>query len=111
MWKIAHLSVLGFGISAFVTGIFILANPETTIALLNLHLGSVPSIRGNGLAASAMGVYYTLAAYQNNKTFFKLSAFMRIVSAYVFWKQNWIVPALWEGSFAAATALSLFFDL
>ena len=111
MWKISRLSILGFGITAFVAGVFTLANPESAIEQLDLHLKSIPSIRANGLASFAMGLYYTLAAYQNNDAFFKLSALMRMGTAYVFWKQDWIGPAIWEGGSAVVTALVLCFDL
>lgn len=56
-----------------------------------------------------MGLYYTLAAYQNNTTFFKLTVPMRLLTTIVFWTQGgpWRMPAAWEGLGAISTGLAL----
>jgi len=107
MWRYSRLSILIFGISAFGSGVFTLVSPESMIDSLDLSITSIPSLNANGLAATAMGVYYTLAAYQNNIAFFKLSVPMRLLTTVVFLRQNWVAPAVWEGGFAIFTALAL----
>jgi hypothetical protein len=111
MWQYSRLSILGFGVTAFVTGLFTLARPEIITSRLSISPDGLPSIRGNGLSALAMGLYYILAAYQNNQAFFKLSVPMRLLSTYVFWRQQWIVASAWEGCSATFTALTLYFGL
>jgi len=54
-----------------------------------------------------MGIYYTLAAYQENQTFFIATVPMRSLTALVFWRQAWIAPAVWEGGGAVLTAVAL----
>ena len=56
-----------------------------------------------------MGIYYSLAAYQENRSFFKLTVPMRLLTATVFWGQGgtWKVAGLWEGAGAVLTGLAL----
>jgi hypothetical protein len=65
--------------------------------------------KGNSLAAIAMGIYYSLAAYQENRSFFKLTVPMRLLTATVFWGQGgmWKGAGLWEGVGAGLTGLAL----
>jgi hypothetical protein len=67
----------------------------------------LPAAAGNSLAAVAMGIYYTLAAYQENRKFFIATVPMRCLTAVVFWRQAWIAPAVWEGTGAVLTAVAL----
>jgi hypothetical protein len=64
---------------------------------------------GNSLAAIAMGIYYTLAAYQENRTFFYLTVPMRLLTSLVFWRQGgeWKIAGAWEGGGALITAGAL----
>jgi len=110
MWDYSRLSILAFGISAFISGIFTLLSPEGFATQLHLPSSCWPSMNGNGVAAIAMGIYYTLAAFQNNRTFFKLTVPMRFLTTYIFVKQGWIVPGVWEGGAAALTAVALLFE-
>jgi hypothetical protein len=66
-------------------------------------------IEGNSLAAIAMGIYYALAAYQENRAFFYLTVPMRSLTATVFWRQGgqWKIAGLWEGGGAVLTAVAL----
>lgn len=54
-----------------------------------------------------MGLYYTLAAYQENTAFFCLTVPMRLLTTLVFWSQGWTMPALWEGGGAILTGAAL----
>jgi hypothetical protein len=54
-----------------------------------------------------MGIYYTLAAYEENTTFFILTVPMRLLTTAVFWNQGWRVPSVWEGSGALLTLAAL----
>jgi hypothetical protein len=57
-----------------------------------------------------MGIYYTLAAVQENRAFFKLTVPMRMLTASVFWAQDggWRMAGLWEGVGAVATGAALY---
>jgi len=107
MWSYSQLSILAFGLSALLSGLVTLLSPESAAAQLQLASECWPSMNGNGLAAIGMGIYYTLAAVQNNKTFFKLTVPMRFLTTVVFWKQGWTLPSVWEGGAAVLTALAL----
>ncbi|KAL7793061.1 hypothetical protein V8C37DRAFT_379163 [Trichoderma ceciliae] len=75
---------------------------------LNLPPGAMPAVKGNALAAIGMGIYYTLAAYQNNTAFFAATVPMRLLTATVFWGQDWKAASIWEGGGAVLTAAALF---
>lgn len=107
MWSYSQLSILVFGITAFVSGWITLISPASAGAQLQLSSECWTSMNGNGLAAIGMGIYYTLAAFQNNRTFFKLTVPMRLLTTFVFWNQGWGAPALWEGGGAILTALAI----
>ncbi|KAM0421236.1 hypothetical protein ACHAPT_010958 [Fusarium lateritium] len=102
-----QITITAFGVSAFVSGVSTLINPSYTLEFLNLPLAAVPSVRGNALAAIGMGIYYSLAAYQNNAAFFAASVPMRLLSASIFWFQGWQAASVWEGAGSIATGLAL----
>jgi hypothetical protein len=54
-----------------------------------------------------MGLYYNLAAYQENRSFFMMTVSMRLLTTAVFIRQGWTPAALWEGGGAVLTALAL----
>jgi hypothetical protein len=56
-----------------------------------------------------MGIYYTLAAFQENRTFFYLTIPMRMLTSMVFWHQggDWKLASGWEGGGAILTAVAL----
>ncbi|CAN8096210.1 unnamed protein product [Discula destructiva] len=64
-------------------------------------------MKANSLAAIAMGIYYPLAAFQENQAFFIATVPMRSLSATVFWLPDWRAAAIWEGAGAALTGLAL----
>jgi hypothetical protein len=59
-----------------------------------------------------MGIYYTLAASQENRTFFYLTIPMRMLTSVVFWRQGgqWKITSSWEGGGAFLTALALMLE-
>ncbi|TVY24185.1 hypothetical protein LHYA1_G006965, partial [Lachnellula hyalina] len=59
-----------FGLIAFLAGITPLFSPTSATVSLGLPNSCIPATNGNSLAAIAMGVSYTLAAWQENRTFF-----------------------------------------
>lgn len=79
------------------------------MAFANFDL-NVLTVTGNSLAAIAMGIYYTLAAYQENRLFFLLTVPMRMLTSIVFWNQagGWKMASVWEGGGAALTAFALY---
>ena len=98
------VTIYAFGVTAFVAGLFTLLSPPD--ALTN---DCKPVSAGNGLAAIAMGMYYCLAAFQENVPFFKLTVPMRLLTTMVFWGYGWTAVAAWEGMGALLTALTLVF--
>ena len=99
---LAALSLYLFGITALLAGIITLVNPSTRAAGLCESADA-----GNALAAIAMGLYYPLAAYQENRHFFLISVPMRTLSTIVFWRYGRADVAAWEGLGAALTAIAL----
>ncbi|KAH7388994.1 hypothetical protein BKA64DRAFT_127215 [Cadophora sp. MPI-SDFR-AT-0126] len=106
----AAITIYLFGITAFVAGIMHLLSPSTAISSLDLPEACTPATNGNSLAAIAMGIYYTLAAYQENRAFFFLTVPMRMLTSIVFWSQggSWRMASAWEGGGAALTAAALY---
>ena len=54
-----------------------------------------------------MGIYYTIPAYQENRTFFMATVPMRSLTSVVFWQYGRMVVAIWEGLGALITAAAL----
>lgn len=103
----AALTIYLFGASAFAAGLYGLFDPSAMATRLALAPPCLPSLRGNALASLAMGLYYGLAAYQENRAFFVLSVPMRFLTTAVFARQGWTSAAVWEGAGAALTAVAL----
>lgn len=103
----AALTIYLFGATAFAAGLYGLLDPPAMAARLALAPPCLPPLRGNALASLAMGLYYGLAAYEENRAFFVLSVPMRLLTTAVFARQGWTSAALWEGAGAALTAVAL----
>lgn len=105
-------TILGFGATCFITGGYTLLFPSAVSSALSLPPSALPAVRGNGLAAIAMGIYYTLASVQENRLFFAATVPMRLLTATVFWFQGgrWKTASLWEGIGAALTASTLLLE-
>lgn len=82
------------------------------MSTFSLPAGAEGSVRGNALAAIAMGLYYTLSSVQENHAFFIATVPMRLLTAAVFVLQggSWIVPGVWEAMGAVTTTLALLLD-
>jgi hypothetical protein len=106
----AATSILAFGLTSLIAGASTLYDPHPSLQLLNLPLAALPALRANGLAAVAMGIYYPLAAYQNNIAFFKATIPMRVLTASIFWNQGWHAASLWEALGSVATTVALLWD-
>jgi len=103
MPSLAATSIYIFGLTSFIAGVVTLSNPASAAAELGFPSICTPVARGNSLAAIGMGIYYTLAGYQENRKFFMLTVPMRFLTTVVFWNQGWKTPAMWEGSGALVT--------
>jgi len=102
-------TILAFGASSLLTGIYTLLSPGTMLFTLSLPEVSLPAMRANGLAAIAMGIYYILAFIQDNRVFFAATVPVRMLTAFVFGMQGrtWSYVALWEGVGAGLTGVML----
>ena len=106
------ITVLTFGITSFALGIAtIVLPPASIIETLQVSPDALPAVRASSLAATAMGIYYTLATYQGNTAFFAWTVPMRLLTTAVMWNQGWKGTALWEGAGAISTAIALAWDL
>ncbi|KAI1754073.1 hypothetical protein F4782DRAFT_61369 [Xylaria castorea] len=103
----AALTIYLFGATALLAGVSSLIDSSSSTSQLDFPLACTPVARGNALAAIAMGLYYTLAAYQENSTFFVATVPMRLLTTAVFFSQGWSVPAIWEGAGAVITGFAL----
>lgn len=112
MPSLSAITIALFGITALLAGASTTLNPSLSLSTLNLPESARPAVLGNGLASFAMGLYYTLAAFQENKTFFVMTVPMRGLTALVFWGQGgpWKMPAVWEGGAAVVTGLALVWE-
>ncbi|KAI1324967.1 hypothetical protein F5Y16DRAFT_401836 [Xylariaceae sp. FL0255] len=113
----AAVTIYAFGLTALLAGIISLADsysssssPMSPTSQLGLPQSCIPATRGNGLAAIAMGLYYSLAAHQENTAFFLATVPMRLLSTVVFWTQGWWIPAVWEGGAAVLTGVAILMD-
>lgn len=113
-------TILAFGVTSFLSGAYSLLFPNRFLLTFSLPASALPAARGNALAAIAMGIYYTLAAVQENRAFFAATVPMRLLTATVFWMQGeggeggrgrgWRVASLWEGIGAGLTGLMLLLE-
>ncbi|KAI1122452.1 hypothetical protein F5Y10DRAFT_254057 [Nemania abortiva] len=103
----AALTIYAFGVTALLAGVSSLIDPSSTASQLSFPLTCTPVARGNALAAIAMGLYYSLAAYQENTMFFAATVPMRLLTTAVFFAQGWPAPAVWEGAGAVITGVAL----
>lgn len=106
----AALTVYCFGATSLLAGLHNLLLPSRALATLDLPSACASASNGLALAAIAMGVYYPLAAFQENSAFFLMTIPMRSLTAAVFWSYGtaaWRLPAAWEGLGALATAVAL----
>jgi hypothetical protein len=107
MPSLAAITIYLFGATAFFAGAQGLLNLQSMLEQLGVPDDCLPVTAGTSLAAMAMGIYYTLAAYQENRMFFIATVPMRCLTAVVFWRQAWVAYAVWEGGGAALTAVAL----
>jgi hypothetical protein len=103
------LTIYLFGFTALAAGLNSLLSslltPESGLASFSLPASALPAMQGNALAAIAMGLYYSLAAYQENRAFFIATVPMRLLTAIVFGCHQgvWKTASLWEGFGAILT--------
>lgn len=106
-------TIYAFGLTSLLAGLASLLSPDTVPPASTLPAACQPASAGNALAAIAMGLYYPLAAWQENRAFFRLSVCMRAVTSAVFFGLDggawgvWRTAAAWEGGGAAVTGLAL----
>lgn len=114
------LTIHLFGASCLVAGFHNLLRRRVALATFSVPASALPAINGNSLAAIAMGIYYHLAATQENRAFFALTVPMRLLTAYVFCfasgatteqtrKAFWLA-GVWEASGSLLTAASLVWE-
>ena len=108
----SSLSIYLFGTTALIAGAGHLLSPQSALSSLELPASALPAVNGNSLAAIAMGIYYILAAWQNNRTFYTLTVPMRSLTAVVFWAQGgpWRLAAMWEAAGALLTGTALVWE-
>lgn len=83
--QLSTLTIYLFGLSTLHLGIYNYLHPRNALTSLDLPLSSLHSINATSTATIAMGLYYTLAAYQWNSVFYMLTALMRLLTTSVFW--------------------------
>jgi hypothetical protein len=109
----AAVSIYLFGVTSLAAGINNLLSPQSALTMLQLPEEAIYASNGMSLAAIAIGIYYPLAAYQENHAFFLLTVPMRLLTAAVFWSHGgvWRSPSAWEGGGALLTAAGLLWGL
>ncbi|KAH7117557.1 hypothetical protein B0J11DRAFT_536242 [Dendryphion nanum] len=101
-----------FGLSCFLSGIFTLFNASISLSTLDLPPTARPAVQASSLAAIAMGVFYCLAAWQENRAFFKFSLGTRTLTTVVFLRTGgpWWMLGIWEGVGVLSTMAGLVWD-
>ena len=105
------ITVYLFGASVVYQGASILFAPRRALAAKGLPESALPSLNAFSVAASGIGLFYILAAYQENKIFFAFSL-LRLPAAVIFWAQGpgWHAMATWEALSTLLTAGALAWD-
>ncbi|KAF5700047.1 hypothetical protein FMUND_14490 [Fusarium mundagurra] len=111
MPSITAVTIFIFGLSAFNHGVSNLISPRKALAAKQLQDSALPALNGFSVAIIGIGIYYMLAAYQENRGFFALTL-ARFISARIFWLQGpaWRVIATWEAFSAVLTAIALAYE-
>ncbi|KAF4430457.1 hypothetical protein FACUT_8823 [Fusarium acutatum] len=111
MPSITAVTIFIFGLSAFNHGVSNLISPRKALAVKQLQDSALPALNGFSVAIIGIGIYYMLAAYQENRGFFTLTL-ARFISARIFWLQGpaWRVIATWEAFSAVLTAVALAYE-
>ncbi|KAG6039846.1 hypothetical protein E4U41_002024 [Claviceps citrina] len=99
----AALTIYAFGLTCLIAGMNMLLRQDLAGVSTTCRVADA----GNSLAAIAMGVYYGLAACQENRLFFMATVPMRSLTTAVYWGLGRYKLALWEGCGALLTALAL----
>jgi hypothetical protein len=101
-----------FGFTSLIAGVSTLVSPSQFIDNFSLPADALPTVYGNGLAATGMGLYYLLAAYQENRAFFIATVPMRLLTTTVFANLDgpWRLPAIWEGVGAITTLAAVVWE-
>ncbi|KAF4961364.1 hypothetical protein FSARC_10209 [Fusarium sarcochroum] len=87
MPSLAALTIYIFGLSAFNHGVSNLVSQRKALAAKQLPESALPALNGFSVAIIGIGIYYMLAAYQENRTFFAMTL-ARFISASIFWAQG-----------------------
>ncbi|KAI3578913.1 hypothetical protein IWW34DRAFT_819864 [Fusarium oxysporum f. sp. albedinis] len=105
------ITIFIFGLSAFNHGVSNLISPRKGLTAKQLPESALPALNGFSVAIIGIGIYYMLAAYQENRGFFALTL-ARFISARIFWVQGpaWRVIATWEAFSAGLTAVALAYE-
>ena len=111
MPTITALTIYVFGLSAFNHGVSNLIQPRKALAAKQLPESALPALNAFSVAIIGIGIYYMLAAYQENTAFFAMTL-ARLISARLFWLQGpaWRVISTWEAVSAVMTAAALAWD-
>lgn len=111
MPSLTAITIYIFGLSAFNHGVQNLLSQRKALASKQLPEAALPALNGFSVAIIGIGIYYCLAAYQENRAFFAMTL-ARFISATIFWYQGpaWRVIATWEGFSAALTGLALLWE-
>jgi len=130
-WRIRNassLTMLIFGILAFLFGLVGLVSPETVLNATNMTVlqaserasgdYTLTFITAASMASVNMGVYYVLASLNNLKIFYRWTVPFRVLTFTVFTLAviNGIAPAgflgvgIWELVGALATGLALYYE-
>jgi hypothetical protein len=105
-----------FGFMSLISGVVLLLDPMLSPPLQQLPLACqeacMPISRATAMAATAMGIYYPLLAWQENRAFFIATVPVRLLSSAVFIQggPGWGVVSVWEGCGACATGAALLWE-
>lgn len=110
MPSVVAVTILLFGLTALGAGLNGLFQAAQQAQSFSASSPATQATNAYYLAATAMGLYYPLMAYQENRVFFLATVPMRLLSTTVFWLQQWKAASIWEGVEAIVTAMAILWD-
>ncbi|KAF2243373.1 hypothetical protein BU26DRAFT_509897 [Trematosphaeria pertusa] len=105
----AAYTIYFFALPTFLLGLRGLWDPTSSLQTLNLPAAAAPSVQASSLGAIAISIFYCLAAYQENRAFFKWSLLTRSLTTAWALRMGggWTALGVWEGVGALGTAVAL----
>lgn len=112
-------TVAGFGVMTILMGLTGLLSPQTLLDILGFDLAQTRTfVMASSQASIAVGSYYVLSAFQENRGFFAATCYIRLANTLVFSAMvitgaaplGWLMVAAYEVLGAAVTTVAFQYE-